>query len=353
MSQFANGGQSTNGRIINGNTGSSVAPSIFPIAAPADTPMLPTAANTANQDCQNESLKPSALSAELTNELPPSNDPPSPWGDSHAKSELQKAIEDPRSRIHVMPISDIHALPIFKVYKIGNFKANFKRLYKKITGVDPKSNPEMPKKQETSTKAKTTKKPEPWQSSLAKAFLLKLLKDPNAPLEGKSDEEIFKLHPVFEGYKFDNFKTNMKSLKEKVENDRRMAMIETEMFESDMKLYNRKELTVGGYPFWHLHPSSALLEKDVEDGIAYQIAPKELRLTREEYQEFPPKIFVNHIHQAKRKHREGAFWAHKRNMKGLRKHNEEVKRMKRDWEEEPDADIRSLSKMMDEIHWEE
>ena len=352
-SQYKNGGQFTHDRITTGRIRTTAAPSIFPIAAPADTSMLPIAANTINQDGQNDSLKPSALPAVFTNALPPSNGPPSPWKNSRAKSELWKVIEDPTSRIHGMTIPDMHELPIFEQYKKGSFKQNFQRLYKTITGVDhaPIPTPEAPKKPKPPTNAKKTKEAAPWQSSLAKAFLYKLLKDPEAPLEGMTVTEIYKLHPVFKQYKLENFQANFKSLKEKVESDRRSAMIETEAFENDMKVYKRKKLTIGGYPFWHLHPAKALLEKDVEDGTAYLIAPKDLRLSREEFQEFPSSVFRNHIHQEKRKQREGAFWAHKRNKKGLKRHEEEVKAMKIEWEQEPDEDIRSLTKMMDQMNF--
>ena len=157
-SQFNNGGKSTQRYVVDGSIGIVAAPSIFPIAAPVNTPAAPalrTAANVANQDNPNESLKTSALPAELTNELPPSKGPSSPWAKSRAKSELQKVCEDPTSRIHVMSFSDIYALPIFAQYKRGNFKTNFERLYKKVTGADHalKTNPETPKKPETSTKA--------------------------------------------------------------------------------------------------------------------------------------------------------------------------------------------------------
>ena len=158
-SQFNNGGKSTQRYVVDGSIGIVAAPSIFPIAAPVNTPAAPalrTAANVANQDNPNESLKTSALPAELTNELPPSKGPSSPWAKSRAKSELQKVCEDPTSRIHVMSFSDIYALPIFAQYKRGNFKSNFERLYKKITGgADhaPKTNPETQKKTKTSTMA--------------------------------------------------------------------------------------------------------------------------------------------------------------------------------------------------------
>lgn len=362
---FFGSSQFANGRIVNGNIGTIAPPSIFPIAAPTNTPVLSTATNAINQDedSQNES---SALPVTLTNALSPLNGPPSPWGKSQAKSELQKVLEDPSSRIHSMSVSEIHELPIFHQYKQSNFKNNFQRLYKKITGADhaPTPKPEAPKKrkpptnsnanEDNATKAKKTKKNKevaPWASSLAKAFLYKLLKDPEAPLEGMSATEIYNLHPVFRQYNFGNFKTNCASLKEKVASDRRTAMVETEAFESDMKLYKRKELTVGGYPFWHLHPAKALLEEDVKDGLADKFTPKEMRMTRKEYQAFPLHVFRSHVHQEKRKQREGAFWAHKRNMKGLKKHEEEVKAMKGEWEQEPDEDIRAIANMMDQINF--
>ena len=76
-----------------------------------------------------------------------------------------------------------------------------------------------------------------------------------------------------------------------------------------------------------------------------------LRLSRKELKAFPPSVFCDHIHQEKRKQREGAFWVHKRNKKGLKRHEEEVKAMKSEWEQELDEDIRSLTKMTDQINF--
>jgi hypothetical protein len=66
-------------------------------------------------------------------------------------------------------------------------------------------------------------------------------------------------------------------------------------------------------------------------GKANSMKPKELWKTRKEYKEFPLYVFRNHVHQEKRAQRETPYWIVKRNKKGLRKHNEHVKDLKRAW----------------------
>jgi predicted RNase H-like nuclease (RuvC/YqgF family) len=61
--------------------------------------------------------------------------------------------------------------------------------------------------------------------------------------------------------------------------------------------------------------------------------PKELWKSRDQYLEFPLDVFRDHIHQEKRKQREAPYWVVKRNKKGMRKHKEHVKQLKREWQE--------------------
>jgi hypothetical protein len=71
-------------------------------------------------------------------------------------------------------------------------------------------------------------------ASLAKAFLYKLLTDPNQPLKGMTPKQVYDSHPVFKPYAFERFKDNMKKLAERIEREKSLAELEMEEFEQDM-----------------------------------------------------------------------------------------------------------------------
>lgn len=186
-------------------------------------------------------------------------------------------IKDEKSKIHTtMTFDELYRMDAFRIYKRDNFRKNASRLYENLTGkkkVWPKAkNPSSitgKANVQTSTKThpkkkKKKKKVEPWKTSLAKAFLLKLLTDPNKPIKGMSPKEVYKSHTVLQDYHFERFKENMKSLADCVKKDNEWAMIEMKDIRADMKLVKRNELTARGYPFWHNHRAKGLLSCDVK-----------------------------------------------------------------------------------------
>lgn len=199
--------------------------------------------------------------------------PPPPWKSSAAKSKLTEMINDPSSNVHTLSFDEIYALKYFKCYERRNFKRNFERLYTRLTG-HAHSNPVRTAQKVKETKQKESKAPsgnakkekkEPWKSSLAKAFLYKLLTDPSQPLKGMTPKQVYDSHPVFKPYAFERFTDNMKKLAEIIEREKSLAELEMEEFEQDMKYYNKK-VTCRGYPFWHKHEAKKLLASDVKSG---------------------------------------------------------------------------------------
>jgi hypothetical protein len=92
---------------------------------------------------------------------------------------------------------------------------------------------------------------------------------------------------------------------------------EEDRFRKYCERFPAKERTVRGEPFWHRHAAKNLLADDVESGLAYELKPELLRLTRAEYQEFTLHTFRKHIHQEKEKQRAAPYWRHKRNIAAL------------------------------------
>jgi len=52
-----------------------------------------------------------------------------------------------------------------------------------------------------------------------------------------------------------------------------------------------------GYPKWGGSGAKALLKVDVDAGLHLMMKPSELRMTRQEYQAYPPPVFRDHIYQ--------------------------------------------------------
>lgn len=198
---------------------------------------------------------------------------PPKWATSDAKSKLAKMIEDKESKIHTtMTFDELYQMEDFRAYKRDNFRRNTNRLYEQITNrkktwPDAKANTI---RKETKSKTTTTKKPkkkvEPWKTSLAKAFLLKLLTDEDEPIKGMKAREVYDSHEVFQQYKYERFKANMKSLVEKVHLENEWAAIEERDFWHDRELKPRADVTSWGYPFWHTHKAKKLLAEDVKSG---------------------------------------------------------------------------------------
>lgn len=294
------------------------------------------------------------------------NEPPNKWANSDAKHKLTKMINDKASKIHTtMTFDELYRTKDFCVYKRDNFRRNANRLYEQITGrkktwPDAKANTTRKTSKAATTtlgvkKSEKKKKVEAWKSSLAKAFLLKLLTDEDAPIKGMKPREVYDSHEVFQQYKYERFRANMKSLVEKVQTENDWAKIDENDLVHDRKLKPRANVTSRGYPFWHTHKAKKLLAEDVKSGKykalpslnllhfklnfnisiytgkANKMKPKELWNTKKEYKDFPLDVFRDHIHQEKRFQREGPYWQLKRNKKGMRKHEAHVKELKRGW----------------------
>ena len=79
-----------------------------------------------------------------------------------------------------------------------------------------------------------------------------------------------------------------------------------------------------GYPHWDTHSAKEMLEVDVANKKNEIMAPRQLRETRDAYKEFPGDIFAKRVYAEVSKQKAAAFWAHKRNKKGMAKYLEDI-----------------------------
>jgi hypothetical protein len=70
------------------------------------------------------------------------------------------------------------------------------------------------------------------------------------------------------------------------------------------------------YPRFGGSEAERLLKLDVSNGEHKKMKPKELKLTRPEYEPFPPCVFAKHIHQELRERRAKSYWLAKKKNDG-------------------------------------
>ena len=64
--------------------------------------------------------------------------------------------------------------------------------------------------------------------------------------------------------------------------------------------------------YWDGSAAQRLLTEDVESGQHTKMKPKQLRLKRPEYQQFPLHKFRPHIYQETRREKETPYWTYKK-----------------------------------------
>ena len=164
-------------------------------------------------------------------------------------------------------------------------------------------------------------KPKAWQYSDAKKKLKRELLKPESPLHSMSAKEVqntdesFKRYPKFAKYLSD-MKKSIKEEKKQVEDDN----IAAKRHLKDCK----RSKTRRGYPRWHDHPAKKLLQIDVRKGRHENMSLSSLRETRKEYCEFPKEVFYKRVSAESSKQKAVAFWAHKQNKHGMKRHLQDL-----------------------------
>ena len=95
--------------------------------------------------------------------------------------------------------------------------------------------------------------------------------------------------------------------------------------------------------FWDEHAACSFLEKDIKEGSRNEMTVEELWSSRPEYQEFSKDIFRKHVYQESSKQRCGTYWQVKRNRKGQKKHNKDVRRLRSEFRGNIDEEVNNLA----------
>ena len=111
----------------------------------------------------------------------------------------------------------------------------------------------------------------------------------------------------------------------------KLAATEDAIYLEDMQRHSQKQITCRGTPFWSEHAAKKMLDKDLKDGIGQNMKPKELWMSRREYQYFPYNYIHKHVYKVRYKQLAAPYWQVKRNKNGRALHHLETNQMRTKW----------------------
>jgi len=124
-------------------------------------------------------------------------------------------------------------------------------------------------------------------------------------------ESIYGSSLLFRQYKWENFKTNLANLRAALAREISRASVDAVNLAADRQHYPPVTTAAQGYPIWAGSEAELLLKQDVDNNLHLTSKPKQLRLSRSEYQEWPLPVFRDHITQEIRKRKTQAYWLHR------------------------------------------
>lgn len=132
--------------------------------------------------------------------------------------------------------------------------------------------------------------------------------------ESMDVESIYADQQEYRQYVWNNFKTNCNNLRASIAAEIGRANEDAANLAADMSLHP-PNATVGEdgsiYRRWAGSDAERLLKDDVDHGRHLSLTPSQLRNSRLEYQEWPLKVFRDHITQEVRSRKTQAYWLHR------------------------------------------
>ena len=122
--------------------------------------------------------------------------------------------------------------------------------------------------------------------------------------ENSNPKDVYRMYTSYKGFPFENFKTNLQSLLKAVAKDIARMQHDCEAYGHDLAVVRdlRSDEEPGSRPLsWHLSEARVSLKEDMAASKHKELTPKELRLTRDEYQVFGLEPFRKAIHAAEDK----------------------------------------------------
>ena len=107
----------------------------------------------------------------------------------------------------------------------------------------------------------------------------------------------------------DNFKTNLKSLRDRIHCNISYSNRDKVALEHDHILFP-KDKVCQSYPRWEGSLAEHFLKKDMDDGKHEKVKHHDFYMSRDEYQLFPSRVFNKHVHQESNARRGRSYWLH-------------------------------------------
>ena len=136
-----------------------------------------------------------------------------------------------------------------------------------------------------------------WETSKAKQLVRVGFIDDSIPLDMPLDD-IRALNPeVHEKWPVDQWKRNVRNLRNAIQRDKDRAMEDWMSYQIDLNTLTKIQAADNRKVPWHLSEAVKHLKRDMNEGKHLQMKPKELYMTRSAYQEYDLTTFRKHIYQ--------------------------------------------------------
>ena len=131
---------------------------------------------------------------------------------------------------------------------------------------------------------------------------------------------VYAMRAEYKPYNPKNFATNLRNLRSSIQKQQKYADEDSAALAHDLLLHPHAATDPRGYPRsrWDGSKAQRLLKLDIDAGEHEKMKPEKLHATRTEYQDFPLKVFRDHINQETKSRREKAYWLN-RPQKGKQK----------------------------------
>jgi hypothetical protein len=144
-----------------------------------------------------------------------------------------------------------------------------------------------------------------WQNSEAKKLLLQDLRSGAIPLDSKSmsPKDAYLKRPEFAEFGgYVNFPSRLRSARQQIDCMNNRAATDSAGLAHDRRIYPKAAKNHRGEPRWEGSEAERLLRQDMDEGNHKKMKPELLYNTRKEYYEnYPLKVFREHIHQEDRR----------------------------------------------------
>jgi len=155
----------------------------------------------------------------------------------------------------------------------------------------------------------------PWMNSKAKKLLLEDLLSRKIPLDtkGMGPRKVYNQRPEFAEFEYGRFRDRLRDLRRTALNKKEQATSESAALAHDRRIHPKATHNYRGEPRWEGSAAERLLRLDMDAKKHERMKPSELHCSRNEYSDYPLKVFRKHIHQEECRRKYIAYLNNKNN----------------------------------------